>query len=130
MSELPNIIQNKWTTETKVNTQTRKRGRPQGTTRKEPGQTSSVHVPERVREWLRNKPMRLGDYVSFACNWNDRMEELAEEVRLMKIDEDLLIDERAKLRKEVLRLTEENADLLRTKARTIERLKSGEISLK
>jgi hypothetical protein len=114
-----------------VTTQTRKRGRPQGTTRKEPGQTSSVHVPERVRDWMRNKNrMRLGDYVALACNWNDRMEELAEEVRLMKIDEDLLVEDRRKLRKEVERLTEENADLLRTKARTMERLSKGDVVFK
>lgn len=113
-----------------VYTQTRKRGRPQGTTRKEPGQTSSVHVPDRVRSWLATNQMRLGDYVSMACKWHDRMVFQAEELRLMKIDEDQLVEDRAKLRKEVHRLTEENADLLRTKARTIERLKTGEISLK
>lgn len=129
MNELTN---NNRIIEIPVNTQTRKRGRPHGTTRKEPGQTSSVHVPERVRVWLNRppKPMRLGDYVSEACNWYDRMQELAEELRLMRIDEDLLIQQRAELRKEVQRLTEENADLLRTKSRTMERLKNGEISLK
>ncbi len=45
-------------------------------------------------------------------------------------NEDELVEDRRKLRQEVHRLTEENADLLRTKARTMERLKTGEISLK
>lgn len=127
MDELTN---NNRIIEIPVNTQNRRRGRPHGTIRKEPGQTSSVHVPERVREWMKNQNnMRLADYVSMASNWNDRMEELTGELRLADQDIARLEQERNSARKEVQRLTEENADLLRTKARTMERLKAGDLRL-
>lgn len=129
MMESDNIIYNN-SREIEVTTQTRKRGRPRGSTTKEAGQTTSVHVPERVREWLEKNIMRLSDYVSDASKWHDRMLEQADDIRLADKDIARLEEERNALRKEIARLKDENLDLFRTKTRTMERLKTGDISLK
>lgn len=130
MSELENNIQNNRTTEIPVYTQTRKRGRPHGSTRKEPGQTTSVHVPERVREWLSTNRIRLSDYVSQACNWYDLMTVRADELRLANQQVERLIEERTAARREVARLNEENLELLRSKTRTMDRLAKGDVIFK
>ena len=130
MNEPTDIISNNRTTEIPVNTQTRKRGRPHGSTTREAGHTSSVHLPERVRSWLKENNMRFSDYVTHACKWHDRMRELTEDLRLADKDVARLEEERNAARREIARLYEENADLLRTKARTLDRLNKGEVVFK
>ena len=78
---------------------------------------TSVRVPNTTREWIkRHEGMTLAAIINYGPTWRDKMEELAEQVRRMS--------EGQKVRDATIaRLTEENAELLRFKSRTMERVK-------
>jgi len=108
--------------EIEVTTAYRKRGRPFGTKRQEPGHSRSVHVPERVQTWLEERTMKLTELVSDAPNWYVRMNQQAEDLRLADMREKELEEERNALRRRNQKLVEENADLLRTKTKFMAKL--------
>lgn len=83
---------------------------------------TSVRVPNATREWIRNRAdgTTIASIIRYGPVWRDRMEALANENR--ELSENM-----AAAQKRLQKLIEENADLLKFKTRTVERMKTGGI---
>lgn len=94
--------------EMETTTQARLRGRPYGSTRKEPGKTSTVHVPETTRAWLENVHLPLSWLVAHAPKWYEKMHTQTDDIKDLR-------EGAAKKDALIMRLTTENAELMKFK---------------
>lgn len=100
----------------------RKPGRPRGSVHREPGRTTTVHMPERVEKWIKDHKISFSAYVAQATEWHDRMLDQGEDLSDLR-------ENMAAAQKKLSVLTEENLELTKFKQRTVDRLRKGEIKV-